>query len=85
MTTLFWIIVIILMTAVMGFAILILPIYAFYWGERGKPLPTDKEERKRLREEELQLRAKQIEYSKNNPIATRKGSFWDNRKVYKQK
>ena len=84
MTSLFWIIVIILLATVVGLLALILPIYAFYWGERGKPLPT-REERKRLREEELKLRAKQIEYSKNNPIAPRNQSFWNNRKVYKPK
>ena len=53
----------------------------YYWGERGTP-PLKREQRRQAREEELRLRAKQIEYSKNNPIPTRKGSFWDNSKVY---
>ncbi len=64
-----------------GLVVLIVPIVKFYWGPNGKP--PDKEQKKRLREEELQMRAKQIERSKNNPIVTRKPSFWDNRKNYK--
>ena len=67
---------------VMGLTILILLTLKYYWGERGKPLPIG-EERKKARAEELRLRAKQIEYSKNNPIVTRKPTFWDNRKVYR--
>jgi hypothetical protein len=54
----------------------------YYWGERGMP-PLKGEERRRQREEELRLRAKQFEYAKQNPIATRKADFWDNSKVYK--
>jgi hypothetical protein len=54
----------------------------YYWGERGTP-PLKRDQRRQAREEELRLRARQIEYSKNHPIATRKGSFWDNSKVYR--
>ncbi|HEX9960045.1 MAG TPA: hypothetical protein VGB00_03885 [Pyrinomonadaceae bacterium] len=54
----------------------------YYWGERGTP-PLKGEERRRQREEELRLRARQFEYAKQNPIATRKTDFWDNSKVYK--
>lgn len=57
-------------------------VRAFYWWGRGTPPPIGDEKRK-LREKELKLRAKQIERSKNNPIATRNGNFWDNRKVYR--
>lgn len=82
MSSLTWIIIIGILATILGLLVLILPILKFYWGERGTP-PLTKEERKRLREEELRLRAKQIERSKNNPIVTRNSSFFDNRKVYK--
>jgi hypothetical protein len=52
----------------------------YYWGERGTP-PLKREQRRAAREEELRRRAKQIEYSRTHPIATRKASFWDNSKV----
>jgi hypothetical protein len=52
----------------------------YYWGERGTP-PLKREQRRQAREEELRLRAKQIEYSRTHPIATRRESFWDNTKV----
>jgi hypothetical protein len=64
-----------------GLFILAVPIIKFYWGPNGK-LP-NKEERKLLREEELKLRAEQIERSKNTKVVTRKPSFWDNSKNYK--
>ena len=54
--------------------------YRYYWGERGGP-PMTGEERRRQKEEELRLRAAQIEYAKRNPVKTRKPSFWDNTKV----
>ena len=54
----------------------------YYWGERGTP-PLKRELRRQALEEELRLRAKQIEYSKRNPIVTRSSSFWDNTKVYR--
>lgn len=66
------------------FVVYITVVRAFYWWGRGTPPPTGDEKRK-LREAELQLRAKQIEHSKKNPIATRSGSFWNNRKVYPDK
>lgn len=82
MTSLNWIITIGILATIFGLAVLILPILKFYWGEKGKP-PVTGEEKKRLREEELRLRAKQIERSKSNPVVTRNSSFWNNRKVYK--
>lgn len=51
----------------------------FYWGERGAP-PATGAERRRLKEEELRLRAEQIELSKKYPRKLRNPSFWDNRK-----
>lgn len=64
----------------LGVATLFLITVKFYWGERGTP-PLKGEQRRRAREEELRLRAKQIEHSQNHPIVTRKPSFWDNSKV----
>lgn len=54
----------------------------YYWGERGTP-PLTGENRRKSREEEMRLRAKQVEYSKTHPFATRSSSFFDNRKVYR--
>ena len=39
--------------------------------------------RRQQKEEELRLRAKQIENAAKNPRVTRSSSFWDNSKVYK--
>lgn len=52
----------------------------YYWADRGTP-PLKGEEKRRAREEELRLRAQQIEHSEKNPIPVRNGSFWDNSKV----
>ena len=75
-----WMIILVLILTLLGTATLVFIILKFYWGERGTP-PLTGEKRHRLREEELQLRAKQIERSKNNPNTPRKPSFWDNSKV----
>jgi hypothetical protein len=82
MTSLATLILVILLIILLGVLILFVPILGFYWGPTGKPL-AGQAERKRLREEELRLRAEQIERSKKNPTVTRNPSFWDNRKVYK--
>ena len=52
----------------------------YYWGERGKP-PLTGEERRRQKEQELALRANQIEYARTHRVKPRKPDFWDNRKV----
>ena len=52
----------------------------YYWGDRGTP-PLTGEERRKQKEDELRLRAKQIERAEKNPVVTRKPSFWDNTKV----
>lgn len=80
MSSFAWMIILVLILTLLGTATLVFITVKFYWGERGKP-PLTGEERRRQREEELRLRTKQIEYSKKNPRKTRKGSFWDNRKV----
>ncbi|NJM53544.1 MAG: hypothetical protein HC846_09250 [Blastocatellia bacterium] len=82
MSPLIKIILIFVAALLFGLILFIVPVIAYYWGPNGKP--TDAEERKKMREEELSLRAEQIERSKKNPILTRKSSFWDNRKVYKR-
>lgn len=65
-----------------GTATLALITLKYYWGERGTP-PLKGDQRRQAQEAELRLRAKQIERSRRNPIATRKPSFWDNSKVYR--
>ena len=75
------ILVIVGILTALGAGTLLFITLKYYWGERGTP-PLTREQRRLAREEELQRRAKQIEYSKNNPIPTRKGSFWDNGKVH---
>ena len=75
------ILVIVGILTALGAGTLLFITLKYYWGERGTP-PLSREQRRQAREEELRRRAKQIEYSKNNPIPTRKGSFWDNGKVY---
>lgn len=82
MSGFFGIIFIVGVLTALGVGTLLLVTLKYYWGERGTP-PLKREQRRHLREEELRLRAKQIEHSKRNPIITRRGSFWDNNKVYK--
>ena len=72
-------ILLVLILTALGTAILVFITVKYYWGERGTP-PLTGEERRRKREEEIKLRARQIELSKKNPWKTRSSSFWDNRK-----
>jgi hypothetical protein len=65
-----------------GTATLVLITVKYYWGARGTP-PLTGAEYRRQKQEELRLRAKQFEAAAKNPRATRKSSFWDNSKVYK--
>jgi hypothetical protein len=51
----------------------------YYWWGRGTPPPIG-EEKRRLREEELRMRAKQMEWAKQHPRETRKEDFFDNTK-----
>lgn len=82
MSSFAWMIVLVLILTAVGTLTLVFITVRYYWGERGTP-PATGEERRRLKEEELRRRARQIEHAKKNPIAARKSSFWDNRKVYK--
>jgi hypothetical protein len=67
----------------LGSAALLMVTLKYYWGERGTP-PLTGDERRRQHEEELTLRAGQIEYAKNNPVRPRNPDFWDNRNVKPQ-
>ncbi len=80
MSSFAWIIILVLLLTLLGTAALVLVTVKYYWGERGTP-PLTGEERRRQKEEELKLRAMQIELAEKNPVKTRKPSFWDNTKV----
>ena len=80
MSSFAWIIVVSLILAMVGSLTLIFITVKYYWGERGKP-PLTGAARRRQKEEELRLRAKQIENAAKYPRVTRKSSFWDNRAV----
>lgn len=77
-------IIIVLALTALGTLALAVFTLKYYWGERGKP-PATGEERRRQKEEELRLRAGQIEYSKKNPRESRNPSFWNNRKTPSKK
>jgi hypothetical protein len=64
------------------FVVYVSVVRVYYWWGRGTPPPSG-EEKRLLKEAELKLRAKQIENAAKNPRVTRKSSFWDNTKVYK--
>ena len=74
-----WMIFLVLILTVVGSLTLVFITVKYYWGERGTP-PFTGAERRRQKEEELRLRAKQIELSKQNPRKPRSSNFWDNRK-----
>lgn len=84
MSSFAWMVVLVLLLTLVGAFTLIFITVKYYWGVRGTP-PLVGEEKRRQLEQELQLRAKQIEFAKQNPIPTRKPDFWDNSKVYKDK
>ena len=63
-----------------GSLALLLVTLKYYWGTRGAP-PASREVRRQMREEEIRLRAAQIEYAKTHPVKPRNPDFWDNRKV----
>ena len=61
-------------------AVYIAVVRKYYWAARGGPPPVG-DEKRRLLQEELQLRAQQIERAKKTPVRPRKPGFWDNTKV----
>jgi hypothetical protein len=79
-----WIIVIVLILTALGSAVLMLITLKYYWGVRGAP-PLTGEARRIQKEEELRLRAAQIELSEKYPRETRSDDFFDNRKISSKK
>lgn len=83
MSSFAWMILIVLALTALGSLALGIFTIKYYWA-RGKP-PATGEERRRQKEEELRLRAKQIEYSKKFPREPRNPSFWNNQKISSKK
>ncbi len=79
MSSFAWIIILTLILTALGTLVLLLVTLKYYWGARGTP-PATGEERRLQKEEELKLRAKQIENSQNTRWETRSSDFFDNRK-----
>ncbi|HEX6124649.1 MAG TPA: hypothetical protein VFZ23_04685, partial [Pyrinomonadaceae bacterium] len=71
MSSFLWIILLVVLLTLLGTLTLVFITVKYYWGERGAP-PLTGEQRRQQYEEELRLRAKQIERAKQNPIPTRK-------------
>lgn len=72
-------ITLVLILTALGTLVLLLITLKYYWGERGTP-PATGEQRKKQKEEEIILRAKQIEHSQKTRWETRSSNFFDNRK-----
>ena len=79
MSSFAWIITLTLILTVLGTLVLLLITVKYYWGERGTP-PLKGEARRLQKEEELRLRAKQLEHSRKTRWETRSADFFDNRK-----
>jgi len=79
MSGLIWLLIFVGLLTLAGSAALFIVTYKYYWGERGAP-PLTGAERQRQKQEELRLRANQIERARRNPVKNRAPSFWDNRK-----
>lgn len=79
MSSFTWIIVLTLILTGLGTLVLLLVTIKYYWGERGTP-PLKGAQRRLQKEEELRLRAKQIEHSRQTRWETRSADFFDNRK-----
>jgi hypothetical protein len=79
MSSFAWIITLTLILTALGTLVLLLITLKYYWGARGTP-PATGEQRRRQKEEELKLRARQIERSRNTRWETRRADFFNNRK-----
>src|SRR6187431_126734 len=77
MSSFAWIIVLTLILTALGTLVLLLITLKYYWGARGTP-PVTGEQRRLQKEEELVLRAKQIEQSKKT-----RGFFCSVRSVWR--
>ena len=73
------VILIVMALAIAGSLTLAFVTIKYYWAGRGTP-PLTGDARRRQRDEELRLRAKQIERAKAKPVRPRKPGFWDNTK-----
>ena len=73
-----------LILTILGVLVMLLITLKYYWGTRGTP-PATGAARRRQKEEELKLRAKQIEHSRRNRWETRSSDFFDNRKSSSKK
>lgn len=80
MSSFAWILILVLVLTLIGSGTLLFITVRFYWGDRGTP-PLTGELRRKQKEEEIRLRAKQIEWAETHPVKTRKPDFFDNRKV----
>ncbi len=74
-----WMIILTLILTALGTLVLLLVTLKYYWGTRGTP-PATGEQKRQQKEEELRLRAKQIEHSQTTRWETRNSNFFDNRK-----
>jgi hypothetical protein len=79
MSSFAWIIILTLILTALGTFVLAFITLKYYWGERGTP-PLTGELRRKQKEEEMILRAKQIEYSQKHRWETRSPDFFDNTK-----
>lgn len=80
MSSFAWMIVLVLILTTLGSLTLGFITVRYYWGDRGRA-PLTGDERRRQKEEELRLRAAQLEYADKHPRETRSPDFLDNRKV----
>ncbi len=80
MSNLAWMLFLVLLLTILGSGTLIFITVRYYWGERGAPPPTG-EQRRMQKQKELEMRAKQIEYSRANPRKNPRPTFFDNRKA----
>jgi hypothetical protein len=79
MSSFAWMIVLVMVLTVLGSLTLGFITIRYYWGDRGRA-PLTGEERRLQKEEELRLRAHQIEYINQHPREPRSPDFLDNRK-----
>ena len=79
MSSLAWIIVVVLVLTLLGSSALLFVTVKYYWGIRGEP-PATGEERRKQKEAELAMRVRQFALSEQRPVKPRNPSFWNNRK-----
>ncbi len=79
MSSFAWMIILTLILTAIGTLVLLLVTLKYYWGARGTP-PATGEQKRQQKEEELRLRANQIEHSRKTRWETRSSNFFDNRK-----